>query len=452
MKIAVLGGAGVRTPLIVQTMARRQARIGLDELALMDIDGERLELIGALTAPIEASLGFRLTRTTEACSALRGADFVITTFRAGGIDSRVIDERVPLRHGVLGQETTGPGGFAMGMRSIPVLLDYIRLMSEECPDAWLINFANPAGMLAEAATRMGGWQRTVGICDSPQAAAHFAAAVLGVPAGEIFLDYFGLNHLGWTRAVLHNGRDYLPELLEVLGRGAQVHGLPFEADLIQALGLLPNEYLYYYYYGRQAVEHILASGGSRGEQIAALNRELFAGLRQAHAQGNVPAMLSAYEGYLQQRGDSYMARETGRGQQPEPENAGAAEPGEGYAGVALDLIEALSGSRPRQMILNVPNRGAITGLPADAVVEVPSYVGKGMLRPLAVGAVPGGCLGLMAQVKHYEQLTIAAAVQGSYALALEALTVHPLVRDHSVARQILDEYRVEHGEAFPRLT
>jgi 6-phospho-beta-glucosidase len=460
MKITVLGAAGVRTPLIVQAMLRRQDRIGLTELALMDIDGERLDLIARLTAPLEHSgdAHFKVTRTTDARAALAGADFVITTFRVGNIESRVIDEQTPLHYGVLGQETTGPGGFAMAMRSIPVLLDYIKMMGEVCPAAWLINFANPAGIMAEAATRVGGWRRTVGICDSPNSVAAVAAAVLGVPANEVLLDYFGLNHLGWVRRVLHNQHDYLSELIGMIRKLGRMPGLPFDADFVAALGMIPNEYLYYYYYSRQSVQHILDSGGSRAQQIAELNAELFAELgRLAASGGDHAAMLAAYEHYQEQRGGSYMARETGhteheRALDPALMRALEAESGgEGYAGVALDLIEALRGARPRQMILNVPNAGAIPGVPADAMVEVPAYVGPGLVRPLAAGDVPIACLGLMQQVKAYEQLTIAAATQGSYALALQALTVHPLVHDYTTAKAILDDYCRLHGELFPKL-
>lgn len=452
MKIAVLGAAGVRTPLILEAMARRQERLGLDELALMDIDGERLTLIGALTTVPEPGFQFKLTLTTDARAALSEADFVITTFRVGGIDSRVIDEQVPLRHGVLGQETTGPGGFAMGLRSIPVLLAYVKLMAELCPAAWLINFANPAGMLAEAATRYGEWSRTVGICDSPQVVTRIAAALLRLPAEEIFLDYFGLNHLGWSRAVVHNQRDYLPQLLDMIRNLGQAPGVPFDSRLIAALQMIPNEYLYYYYTSRQAVQHILDSGSSRGEQVAALNRQLFDELKQRHAAGDLAGMRGAYETYLRQRGDSYMTRETGQKKHGPLETlAGDAAEDEGYAGVALDLIEALSGARPRQMILNVPNGGAIQGMAADAVVEVPAFVSRDLVRPLAVGAVPEGCLGLMSEVKNYERLTIAAAQEGSYALARQALAIHPLLRDYTLAGTILDEYCARHGDAFPQL-
>ena len=451
MRLAIIGAAGVRTPLIVQAVQRRQSagRLSLAELALMDIDAERLDLIGALTAPLEQSAGFKITRTTDARVALSAADYVITTFRVGGIESRVVDERVPLSHGVLGQETTGPGGLAMALRTIPVLLDYIALMRELCPNAWLINFANPAGLLTEAIVRVAKWERAVGICDSPRNLL-VAAIALGLPPGEVYLDYFGLNHLGWARSVVHGNRDVLPQFIESWRRSKQpMPGLPFDPDFIAALGLLPNEYLYYYYHADRAVQNVLKAGRSRGEQIAALNAQLFADLRERKARGDRDGMVAAYRAYFGERGGSYMVAETGQGHADTAHDPSGDD--EGYAGVALDLIEALSGARPKTMILNVPNRGAMNVMAEDDVVEVPALVARDSIRPLAVGDVPDHGLGLIKQVKAFERLAIAAAVEGSYSKAIAALTVHPLVRDHARASVILDEYRQQHGSAFPVL-
>jgi 6-phospho-beta-glucosidase len=463
LKIAILGAGGVRTPLIVGAMARRAQRLGLTELTLMDVDAERLDIIGALAQAQQDSLDaltgesrptpFRIMRTTDARAALAGADFVITTFRVGGIASRVVDERVPLRHGVLGQETTGPGGFAMAMRTIPVLLDYLATMREVCPDAWLINFANPAGLLAEAAITAGGWARTVGICDAPEGMRRVAAALFGVTPDELYLDYFGLNHLGWVRAAFLNGQDLLPRFIAMLRVAGTMPGLPFGAAFIASLSMIPNEYLFYYYHSREAVNNILRGEMTRGEQIAGWNALLFDELTLLRAAGDTNGMRRTYKAYLEQRGGTYMASETGQ-----VHDVASLDPaiiralaGEGYAGIALDLIEGLSGSAPRQMILNVPNAGAIRGMEAHDVVEVPVFVGKGMVRPLAVGEVPRGSLGLMQQVKAYEQLTIAAATEGAYAKAVQALTLHPLVQDYAVAVAILEGYREGHGASFPAL-
>ncbi len=455
MKVTILGAGGVRTPLIVRSFIARQARLGLDELALMDIDGARLDLMAALTAPLEQQnpLHFKITRTTDARAALAGADFVITTFRVGDMAGRAIDERVALNHGVLGQETTGPGGFAMGLRTIPVLFHYLDLMRTVCPQAWLINFANPAGMLAEAVVNHGHWPRAVGICDAPASLQRGAALFLQARPEEVVLEYFGLNHLGWARAVWHHGRDRLPELIRMFTQaGVEVPGFPFEPGLIQALGLLPNEYLYYYY-SAEAVANLKKAGRTRGEQLLELNTRLFADLERARAAEDFEALQQIFEAYHRERGQTYFVGETG-GQGSHDLSHLSREQletlaEEGYAGVALNVMEALAGQSPKVLTLNVPNHGAIEGMRADDVVETNCWVGAGLVRPLAMGAVPDHALGLMKQVKAYERLTIDAALSGAYDTALAALALHPLVPSAAVARIILDEYIEKHGALFP---
>lgn len=453
MKITIIGAAGVRTPLIVQAMLARQDRLGLSELSLMDIDCDRLELIGALTTLIEQSTStkFQITRTTDPRIALTGADFVITTFRVGGIESRVIDERVPLNHGILGQETTGPGGFAMGIRSIPVILDYVHLMEDVCPNAWLINFANPAGMLTEAVIRNTKWQRIVGICDAPTSMHQVISVVLGANPVDVYLDYFGLNHLGWIKRVIYNNQDQLPEIIKIIGSTSGVPGLPFDPDLVVSLEMIPNEYLFYYYYATQAVNNILSSGESRGEQIARQNLQLFAELKAKFGDQDYDGMRESYQAYLDLRGSTYMAKETGKshdlsGLDP---NILKSLTDEGYAGVALNLIEALNGNKPIMQILNIPNQAAIQDLDDQDVVEIPTMVSHDHIQPLVIGEIPTHCLGLMKQVKHYEQLTIEAAVERSYQKARLALTIHPLVRDYSIAGSILEKYISLHQNYFP---
>ena len=455
MKISIIGAGGVRTPLIVQAMLKRQDLLGLSELALMDIDEERLELIGALTAPVERSSNthFHITRTTDPEVALKDADFVITTFRVGGIESRVIDERVPLDHGILGQETTGPGGFAMGIRSIPVLLGYVSLMQEICPHAWLINFANPSGMLTEAVLRYSGWQRVVGICDGPVTMHGLISAFLGAKPEDVFLDYVGLNHLGWIKRVIYQDQDHLPALLELIKLSGSVPGLPFDPGLVLSLGMIPNEYLYYYYYAAQAVKNILHAPESRGEQVARENRNLFAGLKEKFITQDEAGLHSTYQAYMDGRSRSYMVAETGK-----THDLSALDPqisstivDEGYAGVALDLIETLVGNKPAVQILNIANQGAIPTMESLDVVEVPAVVSHDHIQPMQVEDIPLHCMGLIQQVKYYEHLTIEAAMENSYQKALLALTIHPLVRDYSIARSILDEYITRHHGYFPEL-
>lgn len=459
MKVAILGAGGVRTPLMVRSFLLRQDRLGLDELALMDVDGERLELMACLTAPLEQANPprFRITRTTDARAALAGADFVITTFRVGDMAARAVDERVALDHGVLGQETTGPGGYAMGLRTIPVLFGYLALMRDLCPEAWLLNFANPAGMLAEAVINHGGWPRAVGICDAPASMQRGAALFLQARPDDVFLEYFGLNHLGWASGVWHKGRDRLPELIELFARaGGPVPGYPFAPGLIQALGMLPNEYLYYYYHD-DAVANLRAAGRTRGEQLLKLNTDLFEDLRRLRAAEDFDGMQASFERYHRARGASYFVAETGGKESHDLSHLSREElealGDEGYAGVALNVMEALAAptSAPKTLVLNVANRGAIAGMREDDVVETACWVAGGQIRPLAVGTVPDHALGLMKQVKAYERLTVEAALTGRYAAALAALALHPLVPSHGVAKAILDAYVERHGELMPRL-
>jgi 6-phospho-beta-glucosidase len=326
-------------------------------------------------------------------------------------------------------------------------------MQEVCPHAWLINFANPSGMLTEAVVRYGDWQRVVGICDGPATMHGLISAYIGAKPGDVFLDYFGLNHLGWVKRVMYQDHDRLPALLELIKSSGAVPGLPFDPDLILSLQMLPNEYCYYYYHYNQAVNNILQADESRGEQVARENLRLFADLKRSFLTNDEAAMQATYRDYQDNRSRTYMVTETGRTHafsELDPEIS-ASIIDEGYAGVALDLIETLQGNKPAVQILNVANQGAIPTMDALDVVEIPSRVSHDRIQPFNVEYVPMHCNGLMQQVKQYEHLTIEAAVENSYQKALLALALHPLVRDFSVARTILDEYITRHQGYFPEL-
>jgi 6-phospho-beta-glucosidase len=461
LKLTILGAAGVRTPLVLQSILARGHQLGLDELALMDVDGKRLGLMRALCQALvrSADIGFKVTWTEDARSAIRGANYVIPTFRVGGMESRVIDEQVPLKYGVLGQETTGPGGFAMALRTIPVMLDYVKVVQEEAPGAWLLNFTNPAGIITEAIVNVGKYERAIGICDNPPSMWRAAAAWLGVAPADMLVEYFGLNHLGWVQTIYHNGQDQVPGLIDFIEAhsAGNLPGLPFEPGYIRMLGMIPNEYNYFYTSTPKVVDNLKRAGHSRAQQIMPFNVALYQALDQL-VQEEAPAskIEAAYLHYLTQRGETYMSLETGHKHSLPPElqqklsqmEASA----EGYSGVAMGVIEALCNPAGGLSILNVPNQGAIQGMRAEDVVEVTCHLGQGVIRPLVVGVVPDHALGLMKQVKEYERLTIQAAAEGSYGLALKALALHPLVPSLSVARSILDDYCQEHGTYFPLLS
>ncbi len=463
MKLTFIGAGGVRTPLVIQSILNFQERLPIETVCMMDIDPERLELIKLACKPrLAKGTQFNIEWTADARQAIRGADYIVTTFREGSLESRVIDEQVPLRYGVLGQETTGPGGFAMALRTVPVILKYVELIKELAPDAWLLNFTNPAGILTEAITRVAGFERAVGICDNPSAMMRAAAAFLHVEPDQLFPEYYGLNHLGWMRAIYLNGKNLVPEMIEAIKLSGQLpEHLPFDIDELVNLGTIPNEYVYFYYHPRQSVENLLKSGQSRALQILPFNQELYGSLRRIRDEEDDPEKIQEiYLRYLEQRGSTYMSLETGhktetatlqskkkedsQGQQAMDESA------EGYSSVALNVIEGLLG-KPKVMILNVPNRGAIPGMAEDDIIETTCLVSNGVVRPFAVGSIPDADLGLMKSVKAYERLTIQAAVENSYALALKALTLHPLVPGYEVAKPILDDYLAQHGAYFPKL-
>ena len=447
MKLALIG-AGARTALLVSGLIRRRDRLALREVSLHDVDPKRLAVMGRFCELLarRSKAAFTVHAEPDARKALGGADFVFSAIRVGQERGRVIDEEVPLRHGVVGQETTGPGGFAMAMRTIPVMLEYARLIQDEAPDAWLVNFTNPAGLVTQALRKHSN-VKAVGVCDSPTSMRRSIAAVLAAPEAEVYLDYIGLNHLGWVRRVLVDGTDELPWLIAHYDRlrEASPEWRLFEPSLVRSIGMLPNEYLYYFYYREQAVRHIRRSGGTRALELQALNGRLWRELDERTRASDFEGALRVYEHALAGRSRTYMQRESGA----QPGSVGTDPTGmeeDGYEGLALALMTAVAeGSRPT-LILNSPNRGSVDGLRADDVVEVPSVVCGHDVLPLAGGAVPDPAAALMHAVKVYERLTVEAAVSASYETAVRALCVHPLVASYSLAKAILDDYRRLHPE------
>jgi len=464
MKLTFIGAGGVRTPLVMQSVLNYQDRLPLDTVCMMDIDPERLELMRLACKPrLAKGAKFNIKWTTDALKAIEGSDFIVTTFRQGSLESRVIDEQVPLKYGVLGQETTGPGGFAMALRTVPVILEYVEMIKKYAPDAWLLNFTNPAGILTETITRVGGFERAVGICDNPAGMMRAAAAFLSVDVEDLFPEYYGINHLGWMRSLYLKGRDVVPDIIKTLkNEEAFLEHFPFDIHEVEALGSIPNEYNYFFYYPRKSVENLVSSGQSRALQILPFNQELYASLRKIRDEEDDPQKIQeVYMHYLAQRHGTYMTLETGQKTTKESLKADKStvkedvkeamdESAEGYSNVALNVIEALT-IKPKVMILNVPNRGALPGMAEDDVVETTVMIGNGVVRPFAMGTLPDADLGMMKSVKAYERLTIDAAIKDSYSLALKALTLHPLVPGYDIAKRILDDYLDQHGDYFPKL-
>lgn len=442
MKLALIGGGGVRAPLFVQSALRRADRLGLAEICLMDTASEQLSSIAALCAELgrRAGAAVKITSTGETEAAFEGADFVVTTVRPGGVDGRIADERIALAQHVLGQETTGAGGFAMALRSIPVILDYARQLRKISPKAWLFNFTNPAGLVTQA-LHDAGIERCIGICDSANGAQTAVARWLGVDRRDVEADVFGLNHLSFSRHAKVQGKDQLPAALADDRFLATTPLRVFEPEVVRRHGLWLNEYLYYYYYVDRALADLLA-GPTRGEEIRGLNDRLWSELGAIDVRRNPAAALEAYFAYEAKRSASYMQHAN---QQAAVDVSADDRDDEGYAGVALSLMEALNGGPAIRTGLNVPNRGAILNLEDDDVVEVSCEVDRDGVRPIASGAMPEGQRYLVESVKHYERLTVAAVRERSRALGVEALVAHPLVLSYSRAEPLLDNYLKAHA-------
>ena len=449
MKLAILGGGGFRVPLVYGAVLRDLGSPRVEAVSLYDVSPDRLEAIGQVTrqmaqeqmpqGPMAQGHGDApvIETTTDLDKALEGADFVFSAIRVGGLEGRTADERVALDLGLLGQETTGPGGLAYGMRTVPVAIHVAERVTQICPKAWVINFTNPAGMITEAMQQMLG-DRVVGICDTPIGLGRRAARALGHDPDRSSFDYVGLNHLGWLRALGHDGRDVLPELIGDAQLLSTIEeGRLFGPEWIQALGCLPNEYLYYYYFTRDAVASIRGDAQTRGEFLLDQQRAFY------EAVGARPAAaLHEWRRVREERDATYMKESRG-----DEETRDAADiEGGGYEGVALAIMGAIARNERSTMILNVRNGFTVPGLPPEAVVEVPCTVDADGPHPLATLPLAGHQLGLVQQVKAVEQLTIEAARSRSASLALKAFALHPLVDSVSMARVLLQGYRDRHPD------
>jgi len=456
MKITVIGGGGVRAPLFVASALRRANAIGLDEVCLMDIRPEKLEIMAAISRQVGLMMQspVRITHTTEAVAATDGTSHVVTAIRVGDEMGRVLDEKIALKHGVLGQETTGPGGFAMAMRSIPAIEYYATLMDKYCPQAWLFNFTNPAGLVTQA-LRNQGFQRVVGICDGANEAQHQVANWLKVNYRELHPQVFGLNHLSWTRSITHGEQEVLQPLLNNSDFLASSSLMVFQPELIHQFEMWLNEYLYYYYYSEKAVAQIISDGKTRGEEILELNQRLMEQLADVDLKQNAARALAIYQGYNDRRGATYMhyARPEAPSLEEADQKADESAPrqfdvagGEGYAGVALDIIQGLEGSEPLYTALNLPNEGSIDCMTAGDVVEVSCVVDTNGIHPLPIGQIPEHQELLMRSVKYYENLAVQSILERSREKAVMALMVHPLVMSYSRATILVDEYLSAHRE------
>ncbi|WP_329119386.1 6-phospho-beta-glucosidase [Streptomyces sp. NBC_01465] len=439
MRLTILGGGGFRVPLVYGALLRDRAPGRVTHVTLHDLDPARLTAIARVLKDQAGDVpdAPEVTVTTDLDDALRGADFVFSAIRVGGLAGRAADERVALSEGVLGQETVGAGGIAYGLRTVPVAVDIARRVARLAPDAWVINFTNPAGLVTEAmAAHLG--DRVIGICDSPVGLGRRVARTLGADPDLARLDYVGLNHLGWLRGLYVGEEDVLPRLFEDEALLTSFEeGKLFGAEWLRSIRSVPNEYLHYYYFNRETVA---------AYQQAEQTRGAFLHTQQAHfyeemAAGE-PKAWDAWDRTRAEREATYMAENreaSGAGERA----ADDLESG-GYENVALALMRAIARDEPATLILNVPNRDTLAVLDAAAVIEVPCRIDANGPRPLAVSQLTGHEAGLVTAVKAVERCVLEAAESGSARAAAKAFALHPLVDSVKVARRLLEGYRGVH--------
>jgi 6-phospho-beta-glucosidase len=417
VKVAVVGGGSTYTPELVEGFVTRGDRLPVDDLVLLDIDPERLSVVGALAERMMRKAGWsgNLTLTAERDEALEGADFVIVQLRVGGQAARFQDETIPLRFGCIGQETTGAGGFAKALRTVPVVLELAEETARRgAPGAWFVDFTNPTGLVTQALLDEG--HRALGLCNVAIGLQRRFAAHYDVAPDQVQLEHVGLNHLTWERKVLVDGVDRLTEILDTaIDLVADESHMP--AELIRDIGAIPSYYLHYYYLTRRVIEH-QRTARTRAEEVM----EIEAGLIELYKDPT----LDTKPKLLEERGGAF------------------------YSDAAAALVASLHAGTNDIQVVNVRNDGAIPNLPDDAVVEVSARVDRDGAHPLPVDALPPEMLGLVEHAKAYELLAARAATSGDRGLALKALMTNPLVSDYDTAKPLLEALLDANSDHLPR--
>lgn len=437
MKLAIIGGGGFRVPQIVEALSKRDPRqLAVNELVLHDVSEDRLRVMSEVLEQLPLQRKPQIRMTLDLVDAVSKADFVFSAIRVAGTQGRILDEQIPLSFNVLGQETVGPGGYAYAMRTIPAALRLANVVKEHAPNAWVINFTNPAGIITQAMRGVMG-DRVIGICDTPIGLVRRAERALGLDDDCVEYDYVGLNHLGWLRAIRKDNVDLLPSLLDTPELLEQMEEARLIGrDWVRNLGMIPNEYLFYFYRNREALQQILDSHQTRGQFLAAQQRVFYSSALEEPQRAG-----ALWIGAHNEREATYMAEARDVAQDGDRH---AEDLEGGYQEVALDLMTALSGGTPARMILGVSNteggKPLIPSLADNAVVEVPCNVDANGPVPINIAPLTGVELGLVNQVKACETLVIEAVLEKDRGKAWRAIASHPIVNSTEVARSIFEEY------------
>ncbi|AWI13112.1 6-phospho-beta-glucosidase [Caldibacillus thermoamylovorans] len=431
LKIATIGGGSSYTPELIEGFIKRYDELPVSEIWLVDIEEgqEKLNIVGNLAKRMIAKAGLPIDihLTLDRAAALKDADFVTTQFRVGLLDARAKDERIPLKYGVLGQETNGPGGLFKGLRTIPVILDICKDMEELCPDAWLINFTNPAGMVTEAVLRYANIDKVVGLCNVPIGMEMAIAELLEVDHSRIRIDFAGLNHMVYGLDVYLDGvsvKDQVIKMVTALDDNSfvkNIHGFGWEPEFLKAINVIPCPYHNYYYKSREMFEKVKQEAeaeGTRAEVVQKLEKELFELYKDPNLDIKPPQ--------LEKRGGAY------------------------YSDAAVRLISSIYNDKRDIQPVNTRNNGAIASIPDESAVEISCVITKDGPKPIAVGDLPVPVRGLVQQIKSFERVAAEAAVTGDRNLAVLALTINPLVASDTLAKQIVDDMLEAHKKYLPQ--
>lgn len=433
VKIVTIGGGSSYTPELVEGFIKRYDELPISELWLVDIEEgrEKLEIVGSLAQRMvkKAGLPMKVILTLDRRSALKDADFVTTQMRIGRLPARVLDERIPISHGVIGQETNGAGGMFKALRTIPVLMDIVNDIKELCPNAWLINFTNPVGAVMEALFSYTDFKKIIGLCNVPITMNTAIAKLFDVEPSRLRLEISGLNHHFFVTDCFIDGQSKMSELLDIYENlkeedyvgMANIMAFPWSKSLIRGLKVVPCPYLSYYFFTKDQLEHqqeVFKDNNVRAEFVKRVEAELFELYKDAN--------LAEKPKQLEQRG------------------------GAQYSDAACSLINSIYNNKCDVQYVNTLNKGAISNLPDDSVAEMACMITKDGPVPLAIGELPTGINGTIQNIKTFEKMVAQAAVTGNRDMAIAALTVNPLVTSDKLSNLLFDELFEAHRRYLPQ--
>lgn len=430
LKLVTIGGGSSYTPELIEGFIKRQNELPIKEIWLVDIPvgEEKLRIVGAMAQRMvkKAGLDWQIHLTLDRRQALKDADFVSTQFRVGLLNARIKDERIPASYGMLGQETNGAGGIFKAFRTIPVILDIVADMKELCPDAWLVNFTNPSGMITEAIATYGKWDKVIGLCNVPVGAMLSEPPLIGKTLDQLTYKFAGIDHFHWHKVWDETGKNVTMDIVDKMysddaGLPKNIFDVPFYRAQLDDMQMIPCGYHRYYYREEEMLAHALEEYegvGTRAQQVKRLEHELFELYKDPNLAVKPPQ--------LAERGGAH------------------------YSDAACEAIASLYANKKTHMVVSTVNHGAIPDLPEDHVVEVSAQIGAAGAIPMAFGALPPAERGWLQLMKNMELVICEAGVTGNYGLALQAFTMNPVIRSGHTAKRILDELLIAHQDHLPQ--